>query len=165
MIYNIHFGQARPTQFVDGTPVKMQHRHVTPKKMVGAHRADSLGNIEVTDPEDIIDMGPPVIIDGISRGLGYPRYVGDGTGPVQREDLEFFMEPLKPDKYRSLTEAEWAVHQEAVYQSYIQAASQDAKTGRLDGPHLDRYIDTIERVYGRSLTDLEARPFRDLVEG
>ena len=151
MIYNIHFGQARPTQFVDGTPVKMVHRHVTPKKMVGAYRADSLGNIDVDDPEGIIDMDLPVIIDGVSRGLGYPRYVGDGTGPVRREDLEFFMEPLKPDKYRVLTEVEWAAHQETVYQSYVKAAAEDDLTGNLSQRHFRRYLDTLNKVYGQPI--------------
>lgn len=157
VVFNLHFGQARPKLLSKGRPVEMVHRHTTPKREIQMsrqasgratcpYRADELGNIEVTDEEDILNLGPHQRVDGVEVGLGYPLYIGEGVGPVTREDLLFWLEPLDEEKYRILTEQEWAVHFEAVVESYIKAACEDAERGQLRPAGLERYVRTINQL-------------------
>jgi len=169
VVFNLHFGQVRPKLLSRGRPVEMVHRHTTPKKGLNVAwgsrtetkllLADALGNIEVTDEVDILNLGPHqrVVRIGVDTdgntfewyeevGLGYPLYMGDGVGPVTRGDLFFWLAPLDEEKYRVLTEEEWDTHGQAVVDSYVQTAAKDAELHPLSVAQLERYVQTINLV-------------------
>ena len=90
MKFNLHFGQMRPAVNANGQKISGQMRYLakSPKRALMManvrtgekamrYDADRLGNIEVVEPQHIETM----------RGLGYPIYVGDGTGPVTMTDM------------------------------------------------------------------------------
>lgn len=96
--FNLHYGQMRPRakpgtghrdnnwqnyvmEKIETSPKKSIQcssiRDLTQEGGVVQYTANALGNVEVTNPKHLHALS----------GLGYPQYTGDGTWPVNMEDL------------------------------------------------------------------------------
>lgn len=159
MKFNLWYGQSRASQMVRDRPVRMEHRHVAPVSRIqlenkaegveaSEYRVNEIGNIDVTEPDHIHDLG----------ALGYPEYVGKSDGIVDGlvpDDLKWFMEPLDTEQFRALSTAEHEMHTRAVAQYYIATAKSMSLRSMLRSKTVGRMWDDVMCTLAGNTPDLE----------